>query len=265
LKAKALEKFSKIDVWINDAAVGAFGKFDETPEDVFRSVVETDFFGYVNGVSAILPYFKDEGKGTIINVASAAAKVPQPYTSAVSASKAAVRSLGASLRMELKLDKLDRINVCTVMPASVDTPWVQHSANYAGRTTKALEPVYKPEQVAMAIVSLIQHPRAEVMVGNAGRMMAAERTMMPGLFESLYARFVDRGHLTKEPQELTHGNVFEPMSEVGGVTGGWRQRQQSRQVWKQPMAIGSAVAGIAVAGVVLLLTTRRKRPMLLGR
>jgi short-subunit dehydrogenase len=258
LMRRALESFGQVDVWINGAAVSLFGKFDQTPEDAFRQVVETDFFGYVNGARVALPHFKERRQGTLINIASIVAHTPQPYTSAYVTSKAAVRALGESLRMELALDQFKDIHVCTVMPATIDTPLFQHAGNYAGRAVKAMEPVHRPEEVARVIKGLIVRPRREVIVGNDGRVMVMERRMMPGLFERLFGRRVERRHLQSLAVEPHDGNLYEPQAELDAVRGGWRQpsRWDTKRAGMGLAAAGAAVA--LVAGAAWMLAHRRK-------
>jgi short-subunit dehydrogenase len=256
VKQRALEAFGQVDAWINGAAVSLFGKFDHTPEEAFRQVVETDFFGYVNGARAILPHFKERHQGTLINIAAIEAQAPYPYTSAYVASKAAVRALGDSLRMELKLDHFDNINVCTVMPGTIDTPLFQHAANYAGRAVKAMDPVHAPEQVATVIAGLIERPRREVIVGAEGRMYAWQRQMLPGLFERMFAKLVDRGHLQSRPAAPSEGNLFRPMSELDSVHGGWSQPSK-RRVSRAGLGLAAGAAVAVVAGLVIANNKRK--------
>src|SRR5690606_20421484 len=58
LADRALGEFGRIDVWINDAAVTAFGPFDEIPSDVYRGVIETNLFGCIHGTRAALRRFR---------------------------------------------------------------------------------------------------------------------------------------------------------------------------------------------------------------
>jgi short-subunit dehydrogenase len=259
LKTRALEAFGHIDVWVNGAAVGLFGKFDSAPEEAFRQVVETDFFGYVNCARAVFPHFKERREGTLINIASIDAAIPQPYTSAYVASKAAVRALGESLRMELKLDHFDKINVCTVMPASIDTPLFAHAANYAGREVRAMDPVQAPEQVAAVIAGLIRRPRREVMIGGTSRMFALERRVAAGLFERMFARFVDRSHMAPKPAGPTEGNLFRPMPELDSERGGWREPSSDKvRLTRVGIGVAAGAAVAVVAGAAWLITSRRK-------
>lgn len=117
-----VETFGRLDVWVNNAAVTLFARFEEAPPEVFRQVIETNLFGYIHGARAALPYFREQGSGILINVDSVVGAAPQPYTSAYFISKHGIRGLSGCLRMELHLDNAADIHVCTVMPATFDTP-----------------------------------------------------------------------------------------------------------------------------------------------
>src|SRR5215218_8815558 len=93
----------------------------------------------------------------------------------------AVLVLGASLRQELRLDGAKGVKVCTVMPATIDTPFFEHTANYTGRKAKAMPPVYSAERVARTIVNLVRLPRREVVVGPMGRNLIMQAKFAPGL------------------------------------------------------------------------------------
>jgi NAD(P)-dependent dehydrogenase (short-subunit alcohol dehydrogenase family) len=90
LARRAVERFGRIDAWVNAAAVTAFAPFLEIPLEDFRRILDVDVMGYVHGARAALPYLRDQGRGVLINVSSIVAVVPQPYTYAYSMAKAAV-------------------------------------------------------------------------------------------------------------------------------------------------------------------------------
>jgi short-subunit dehydrogenase len=222
LGQQAFERFGRIDVWVNNAGVGAFGRFEEMPPEVFRQVIETNFFGTVYGSRAALTYMRQQKSGTIINTSSLIGVVVGPYYSAYSASKHAVRALGESMRQELEaLDPEVHIHVCTVLPATIDTPFFRHSANYTGRAVKALPPVYPPEQVAATIVGCAEHPKRQVFVGNAGRMISLTHTLAPVLGEGMLAQQIDKGHFKPESAPATSGSTLSPMIDGSNVTDGW--------------------------------------------
>ncbi|WP_235147989.1 MULTISPECIES: SDR family oxidoreductase [Fischerella] len=222
LARRAIENFGRLDVWVNNAAVSLFARFEDVPPEAFRRVIDTNLFGYVHGARAALPYFREQGSGILINVSSVVAITGQPYTSPYTISKYAIRGLSDSLRMELYLDNAPDIHVCTVLPASIDTPIFQHAANYTGRKTKALSPVYPAKDVAEAIVGLVNRPQREIIVGQAGYLLALEKTLAPDLEERMMARQVDQDHFQdKKPAAPTDGNLFQPMEDYTGISGNW--------------------------------------------
>jgi short-subunit dehydrogenase len=159
----------------------------------------------------ILFKYHEQGCGVLINVTSVAGRVRQPYTSAYVTSKFAILGLSECLRQELR--RADGIHGCAVLPASIDTPLFQHAANYTGRAVKSLGPIYTVDRAAEAIVRLVESPRREVIVGQAGRGLLLLRTLAPAYGERLMAKKVEQDHFQARPAEPSPGNVFEPMSQ----------------------------------------------------
>jgi short-subunit dehydrogenase len=236
LALHAADHFGRIDVWVNAAAVTLFARFGEEPHDAYRRVIETNLFGTIYAARAVLPRFREQGHGVLINLSSVTARTPQPYTSAYSITKSGIASLAESLREEL-LDAKD-IHVCTMLPATIDTPIFQHAANYTGRAIQAMPPVYSAEKVARAIVRCAAKPEREVVVGGAGLMLTLLRTISPGKAKRVMARQVDKSHLTDQPAEPSAGNLFGPLPALNEVSGGWLSpgKRRARRV---------ATAGVA--------------------
>lgn len=250
LAERAVGAYDRIDAWVNNGAVSLFGRLEETPREAYERVVRTILLGCVNGARAAIRQFREQGEGLLVNVSSMVGLVGQPYTSAYATTKWAIRGLSECLRMELQ--DAPGIRVATVLPASIDTPIFQHAANYTGRATKAMRPVYPPEQVAATIVDLATRPRREVFVGNAGRALALLRTLVPGLAEALVARQVDRDHFQDGwPAAPTDGNLFQPASGNGrgSVRGGWIEREHPPE--RQRSAVGLAALGFAAVALPL--------------
>jgi short-subunit dehydrogenase len=260
LAQRARDAFGSIDVWVNNAAVTLFARLEEAPYEVYRHVIETNLFGCIHGARAVLPYFRQQGRGTLINVASVVGKIGSPLVSAYTTSKFGIIGLSESLRMELQ-DAPD-IHVCTVLPASIDTPLFQHAANFTGKAVKPLEPIYSAEQVARAIVDLARRPRREIVVGTAGKIGALLHTLAPGVTARLFAQQVEKHHLQDKPAPESPGNVFQPMEAYESVSGGWRMASSRGKY------VGRAIAGVAALGLglgILLAYSARRQPGLLGR
>lgn len=242
----AVERFGRLDVWVNNAAVTLFGRFDETPADLWREVMEVNFFGYVHGARAAIPHFRRQG-GALINVGSVNSGLGAPYVSAYVASKFALRGFAECLRDEVREHGID---VSTVMPASIDTPLFQHAANFTGRAAKPLRPILRPERVANAIVRCARRPRREVVVGASGRQLLLMHALAPALFERFMTRNVEREHFRQERIEPTEGNLRRPMPAWTGVSGGWKEGDATPGgVGPAPEAAdaGSASPGIPAA------------------
>jgi NADP-dependent 3-hydroxy acid dehydrogenase YdfG len=90
LATQAVGAFGRIDGWVNTAGVYLRGRLEETPDDTFHQVMETNFFGTVYGTRAALAQFRHQGRGTVINVSSGFGSTPGPEVSAYAASKSAV-------------------------------------------------------------------------------------------------------------------------------------------------------------------------------
>jgi short-subunit dehydrogenase len=247
LARRTVERFGRVDVWVNNAAVTFFGPFGKVPLEDFRRVLEVNVMGYVHGARAVLPYMRGQGSGVLVNVSSVVAEVPQPYTSAYSMSKAAIRALSVSLRSELTLDRVHGVKVCTVMPGAVDTPLFRHTGNYTGREAVPMPPVYTPQRVARAVVNLVRRPRREITVGPAARQMLMQHKVSPGTAEAIMALQVDRTHLSRErPVGDTPGNLYQPSDEARDALaeGGWGGRRRTVQ---RHIAVGALAAASGVA------------------
>jgi len=253
----AVARYGRIDVWVNNAAVGIYGRFQEIPLDDFRRVLDVNVMGYVYGARAALEVLTGQGRGVLINVSSIVGEIPAPYAAPYAMSKAAVRSLSASLRQELWLDGHKKVKVCTVLPATIDTPFFRHAANYSGRKVLAMPPVYTADQVAIAIRDLAKAPRDEVVVGGAGKALVKQHRVTPGTVEAQMAVQVDKTHLSRtEPAVDSAGTLYEPFADPSDpeVGGGWhgKERRTRRRLltW----------AGLTAGGI---LTSRllRKAPI----
>jgi NADP-dependent 3-hydroxy acid dehydrogenase YdfG len=255
LAHRAVERFGRIDVWVNNAGVYLLGSLEATPPQAFRRVLETNFFGYVHGARAVLPRFREQGQGVLINNASVYAHIAAPWLTAYVSSKFAVRGFSEALRQELA--DLPDVHVCTVSPSPIDTPIFASTANYSGRAVKAPPPTYPPEQVATAILASALRPKRERIVGGAGRLATLMETVAPRRFERTNRRYVDRLQFAAKPAPATDGNLYAPSSDSHArMRGGWRRRPDP------PIAVRRLItAGLLAAGslVVARIATRSSR------
>jgi NAD(P)-dependent dehydrogenase (short-subunit alcohol dehydrogenase family) len=100
--AAALELSGPIDVLVNNAGIGVVGAFEATPMATTREVFETNTFGVMAMIQAVVPQFRERRSGTIVNVTSSATLAAMPLAAMYTASKMAIEGFTASLSLELE-------------------------------------------------------------------------------------------------------------------------------------------------------------------
>ena len=98
---KAIDRFGRVDVLINNAGYGIVGAVEETPESELRALMDTNFFGAVSVTQALLPTFRQQRSGAIVNITSLGGQLSFAGFSAYSASKCALEGHSEALADEL--------------------------------------------------------------------------------------------------------------------------------------------------------------------
>ncbi|GAA4946451.1 SDR family oxidoreductase [Algibacter agarivorans] len=106
-----IEKENKLDIVINNAGAGITGPIEEIPEEEIKNNFDTNFFGPINVIKAVLPKMREQNSGLIINITSIAGYMGLPYRGVYSASKGALELLTEAFRMELKDFNIKMTNV----------------------------------------------------------------------------------------------------------------------------------------------------------
>ena len=245
LARRAEEAFGRIDVWINNAGTGVFGPYQDAPLDLHRRTVEINLLGGMYGAYAALPRFLRQGHGTLITNISLGGWAPAPFAAAYSASKFGLRAFTASLRQEVRRHL--GIHVCSVFPAMVDTPGLEHGANVSGRQIDTGPLVYAPEEVAETFVRLVRHPRDEVAVGWPARAAQVAYALAPGPTEHLTGAAIHRMLDRAKPARHSYGAIRRPLDDAPRIGGGWRARHGV------PSARTLSMTGLAILGGATLV------------
>ena len=153
--AAAIRDHEKLDVLVNNAGVGWFGRAHQMPEEKLDELVATNFKGVVHMTQAALPWMLERRRGVIINVASVAGFRPSPYSAVYSATKHAVVGFSHALRGEVSGTG---VKVCVIYPGVVaETEFFGHRAPSPG-------PRYSAAWIANLIVRTARYPRRDAMV-----------------------------------------------------------------------------------------------------
>ncbi len=223
-----------IDVWINCAGNGVYGRFSDVPEAEFRRVTDVTYHGTVNGTRIALAHMRPRGQGNIVNVCSAIAFHGLPLMSSYAGAKAAVRAFGQAIRGELQLER-SSIRVSTVFPAAINTPFFSRATSYMGWPARPAGTVYQPEVVAQGLWQAVASGRAEMAISGTAMIFALATRITPGLIAWCVARLgIDR-QVTRDQEacQLYEPTLFAPSQRVFDVHGpfGRRARRRSAHLW----------------------------------
>lgn len=246
----ALSVDGRIDVWVNNAGVTLFAKLDEAPFEEHRRVIETNVLGTMLCARAVLPVFRSQGYGVLVNVASVLGKVGQPFVPSYVISKFAIRGLSEALRADVA--EMPHVHVCTLLPYAIDTQHFEAAANYTGNRAHPMQPVQAPEVVAKALVNLAMKPERERHVPRWIALGYVARTLFPRFSERLLVRLLERWHLSPRLQAPTSGNLFRPEDKPSSVHG-----HRPPLVSTAGLVVGAAREAVALAVRMSTETVRR--------
>ena len=224
LAGAALAAFGRIDVWINNAGVGALGRFERVPLEVHEQLIATNLLGTLYGSYCAYRQFLAQGEGVLINVASELGFATVPYYTSYAAAKHGIVGLTGSLRQEVKENGIAGVHICTIMPTAHDTPFFDHAANYTGHEVNPPKPLHDPRKVVDAIVRIAANPEDKEIVGADGIVKLAMANVLPGVSERMGARQMHKTQMEKPPPAAdSPGAVRAPIDRGTGISGGRRQ------------------------------------------
>jgi short-subunit dehydrogenase len=169
-----IQKSGRLDVVINNAGVGITGPLEEIPTAEIKNNFETNFFGPITVIKAVLPQMRSQKSGLIINITSIAGYMGLPYRSIYSASKGALEIITESLRMEVKPFGIQITNIAPGDFATNIAAGRYHAPVVSGSDyEKSYNTVLKtmndhvdsgsnPLQMAEAVYKIMQTPKPKI-------------------------------------------------------------------------------------------------------
>jgi short-subunit dehydrogenase len=182
-----LHHFGRIDVWVNNAGHGLIDSVARMDMAPCREMFETNLFGAISAMQAVIPVMKQQSSGTIINISSVAGHIPLPYSAGYSGTKFALNAMGKAARVELRNRN---VHVLTVCPGYVRT---EFSANAVrGGELKKVRPAsvrgISAERVARATLAGYVKQKREVIVPWTMHPVIKLYQLFPGIVERAMLR-----------------------------------------------------------------------------
>ena len=230
LASTALERFGRIDTWVNNAGVSIYGRLEEVTEEDSRRLFETNFWGVYYGCLAALPYLRQYG-GALINVGSEVSETVVPLQGMYSTTKHAVKGLTDALRVEVEQVDEAPVAITLIQPTATDTPFPQHAKNYMAEEPKLPSPLDDPEDVAEAILKAATKPTRSKKVGGMSKVNTMTAKVAPRMGDKMAAKYVERQQYDEEPRhpEGTLDRPGELVGSAGRIRGSGGREKGSNQ------------------------------------
>ena len=184
-----LHHFGRIDVWINNAGYGMRDSVEMMDMAECRAMFDTNLFGAIQGMQAVIPVMKQQRSGTIINISSVAGHIPLPYSAAYSASKFAMNAISKAARAELRATG---VRVLTVCPGYVKTNFQENRV--PGKSGMELRQPGRigitADRVARATLRGYLKGKREIVVPWTNHVYVKFYQLFPGLVENSMARMI---------------------------------------------------------------------------
>lgn len=188
--AAANEHFGGLDLLINNAGIGAMGRFDQAGEERIRKIFEVNFFAIVDLIRESLPMLKKGNSPMIVNMSSVLAHRAAPLKSEYCASKFALHGFSDALRAELaKAEDGKTVDVLLVSPSTTDSEFFDQAIEDSTGKNWKQRGAMPPEVVAAKTIRAIRKGKHEIILTHGGRLLVWLDRLIPGIANRIMARF----------------------------------------------------------------------------
>jgi short-subunit dehydrogenase len=181
----AQERFGGLDLLVNNAGIGAMGRFAEASPERLRQVMEVNFFAPAELIRMALPLLHVGRKPLVVNVGSILGQVGIPFCAEYCASKFAIRGLSQSLRAELAPLGVD---ILLVSPGTTETEFFERAID-ARKLPWSDGRAMTPADVARQVVRAIRAGRSEIVLGSQAKLLTWAQRLVPGVVRRVLAKY----------------------------------------------------------------------------
>ena len=172
--AEILKREDRIDVLINNAGIGITGPIEETPSSEIRNAFETNLYGPISVIKAVLPTMRKQQSGYIINITSIAGYMGLPYRGIYSATKSALEITTEAIRMEIKQFGIHVTNIAPGdfatniaagryhSPILDDSPYKKAYGNTLNMMNEHVDAGQDPTEMAKTVHKIIETPNPKI-------------------------------------------------------------------------------------------------------
>lgn len=172
--AKVIENEGRLDILINNAGVGITGPIEETPDAEIHKAFQTNLYGPIAVMKAVMPQMRSQKRGFIINVTSIAGYMGLPYRGIYSATKGALELVTEAMRMEVKMFGVEITNVAPGdfatniatgryhTPVFENSPYKKIYENMLTEMDAHVDEGSDPKVMAEAVLNIIQTNKPKI-------------------------------------------------------------------------------------------------------
>ena len=186
LIARCREEYGGLDILINNAGIGAMGRFEEATTDRMRKIFEVNFFSVAELTRLAIPELKQGTDPLVVNISSVLGHRAAPLKSEYCASKFALHGLSDSLRAELVPNGIELL---LVSPSTTDSDFFKHSIEDTTDRDWKKGGAMPAKKVAAKTIRAMIKRRHEIILTFGGRIIVWLDRVLPGIANKLVARF----------------------------------------------------------------------------
>lgn len=198
---KGIETFGRIDVLVNNAGYGAYGPLESFSREKIIRQFNTNVIGLLDVTKALLPHFRGNGNGTIINISSVGGKMAFPLGALYHGTKFAVEGISESLNYEVS-EFGGKVKI--IEPGAITTDFTGRSLDFSNNETLT---AYQPfiGKIMSAMQSLFQHASPASAIAKVIFQAATDDTAQLRYVAGADAEFMIANHKQNDDESFTAG------------------------------------------------------------